>query len=164
MAKAGLADGMAAWQRLDRTAQIYLGGLALTVFCCVIFDVISLDITLPKGVPDMFKGSSPSVSALEAGANGKLAVLSAIAGIGLWVWNRKAVRDAPWLPLALAVAAGFSAFMLLVLMLRTDGGSMGAAGFGAEIDVDMTLLGFWVPLLGAAAATAVAVQSLRRAR
>ena len=57
--------------------------------------------------------------------------------------------------------AGLSALLFLILMLRSGGGST-SGGFPVEVDVDMTLLGFWVPFAGAIAATVVSVKRLMK--
>ena len=63
--------------------------------------------------------------------------------------------------LALAGCAGLCALLFLLLMLRSGGGSA-SGGFAVEVDVDMTLLGFWVPFAGAIAATVVSVKRLMK--
>jgi hypothetical protein len=51
--------------------------------------------------------------------------------------------------------------MFLLLMLRS-GGRSASGGFGVAVDVDMTLLGFWIPFAGAIAATVVSVKRLMK--
>ena len=118
---------------------------------------------------DVFK--QPSVhypTVFQYGANGMLAVLAAAAGIGLWIWNFTAKKKEAWAPLAIAGSAGLSALLLLVLWLRTSGASsngysgLAAVGSGMSVKVSagVTLLGFWLPLAGAIAATVVSVKRI----
>ncbi len=161
-AKEGIASGVATFKKLDLHSQIYLGGLAIAFLCSVIFDVISVTVKVdgPAGAFLNNITHRASVTAASAGTNGMLAVLAAAGGIGLWIWNRLAKKKEPWVPLALAGCAGFSALMFLVLMLRSGSS---ATGPGASVDVDMTLLGFWLPFAGAIAATFVSVKKIATA-
>ena len=59
-----------------------------------------------------------------------------------------------------AGCAGLCALLFLIHMLRRGGSASGA--FAVEVDVDMTLLGFWVPFAGAIAATVVSVKRLMK--
>jgi hypothetical protein len=160
-AKEGVTAGVATFKTLDSQTKIYLVGLAVAFLFSVIFDVISVDVKVEGLASDFFKGTmaQPSLTAFDYGANGKLAVLSALAGIGLWIWNRVAAKKEAWVPLALAGCAGFSALMFLVLMMRSGGGSIGGK-MGMKVDVDMTFLGFWIPFIGAIAATVVSVKRI----
>jgi hypothetical protein len=158
-AKEGIHSGVATFKKLDRNTQIYLGGMTIAFLCSIIFDVISVSMKSDLPGASMFNNltQSASVTAFDAGANGKLAVLAALAGIGLWIWNRMAKKKEPWVPLALAGSAGFSALMFLVLMLRS-GSSMSAPG--VSVSVSMTLFGFWIPFAGTIAATVVSVKGI----
>jgi len=112
---------------------------------------------MPAGLDRIFPQTHGTVSAFGAGGTGKLAVLAAAAGIGVWFWNLKSVKKEPWVPMALAGCAGFSALMYLVLMFRSSGSEMP----GVSVDIDMTLMGFWVPLAGVIVATQAAVVKLK---
>ncbi|MEQ1850188.1 MAG: hypothetical protein ABMA01_01215 [Chthoniobacteraceae bacterium] len=165
-AKEGVTAGVTTFKKLDGHTQIYLAGLAVAFLFSVIFDVMSVSVKV-EGLhsdlfktSELFKGTVPrhSITAFDCGANGKLAVLAALGGIGLWIWNRMAAKKEAWVPLALAGCAGLSALMFLLLMLRSGSGSAG--GLGMKLDVDMTLLGFWIPFAGAIAATVVSVKRI----
>ena len=158
-AKEGVAAGVATFKKLEPQARIYLVGLAVAFLFSVIFDVISVDVKVEGLASDFFKGTMahPSLTAFDSGANGKLAVLAALAGVALWIWNYTTAKKEAWVPLALAGCAGFSALMFLVLMMRSGGS---AGGLGMKVDVDMTLLGFWIPFIGAIAATVVSVKRI----
>lgn len=162
-AKEGVTAGVATFKKLDPQAQIYLVGLAVAFLFSLIFDVMSVKVKVEGVASEFFKGAMPkySITAFDCGANGKLAVLAALGGIGLWIWNRMASKKEAWVPLALAGCAGLSALMFLILMMRSGGGSFGG-GLGMKVDVDMTLLGFWLPFAGAIAATVVSVKKIMR--
>ncbi len=165
-AKEGVTTGVATFKKLDGQTQVYLAGLAVAFLFSLIFDVMSVNVKVEGLASDLFqtsevfKGAMPrhSITAFDCGANGKLAVLAALGGIGLWIWNRMAAKKEAWVPLALAGCAGFSALMFLVLMMRSGGGSAGALGM--KVDIDMTLLGFWIPFAGAITATIMSVKKI----
>lgn len=163
-AKQKVSEGMDVLKKQDVRTQVYLGGLAVTVLCSLIFNYISVSVKVDGPMAELFKKSAasmPSMTIFDAGANGKLAVLAAIAGIGLWIWNFAAKKKEAWAPLALAGSAGSSALLLLVLWLRS--GTSSAGGFGMEVSVSTTLLGFWLPFAGAIAATVVSVKRIMNA-
>ena len=156
-------EGVETFKKLERYHQIYLAGLAVAFLFSLIFSVMTVQVKVEGPASDLFKGmsQSTSVTAFDCGWNGKMAVLAALAGIGIWIWNRMTPKKEAWVPLALAGCAGLSALMFLLLMLRSGGGSA-SGGFAVEVDVDMTLLGFWVPFAGAIAATVVSVKRLMK--
>jgi hypothetical protein len=158
MAKAGVLEGVSTYKALDRPAQVYLGGLAVAFLCGIVFDVVTIQFK-SSGMPGLenLMGQAPSIPAFQAGAKGKLAVLAAAAGIGIWIWNFKAAKKESWVPQALAGCAVFSALMFFLLLFT--GGFKGPFG---EVDVDMTLLGFWVPWAGTIAASVFSVMKLKR--
>ncbi len=160
-AKESMTAGVANFKKLDVQTQVYLAGLAVTVLCSLIFSVISFSVKT-EGPMAEFVGenmhSMPSVTVFNAGANGKLAVLAALAGIGLWIWNFTAKKKEAWTPLALAGSAGLSALLLLVLWLRSGTNSVSVPGM--KMAVSMTLMGFWLPFAGAIAATVVSVKRI----
>ena len=160
-AKEKMTAGVDAFKKLDVQTQVYLAGLAVTVLCSFIFSMISMSLKVEGPMADIIKQnthSMPSVTIFDAGANGKLAVLAAMAGIGLWIWNFTAKKKEAWAPLALAGCAGLSTLLLLVLWLRS--GTTSAGGFGVNMSISMTLLGFWLPFAGAIAATVVSVKRI----
>jgi len=156
-AKVGVSAGVATFKKLEPQTRIYLVGLAVAFLCSVIFDVVTVKVQVEGVASDFLKGALPnhSITAFDSSGNGKLAVIAALAGISLWIWNNLTAKKEAWVPLALAGCAGLSALMFLVLMMRM-GGSIGG-GMGMKMDVDMTLLGFWLPFTGAIAATIVSV-------
>lgn len=155
-------DGVATLKKLDLPAQIYLGGLALAFLCAVFFDVISIKLTMAGAPIDgaLFGGISKSLGSYPAYKtnSGILAALAALGGI--WIWNHKSGKNNSWVPKALAGCAGLSALMYLVLMFNSRPSSSLEM---VEVNVDMTLLGFWLPFAGAVAATVVAVRRLKTA-
>ena len=96
----------------------------------------------------------------------KIAVVTgALGGIGLFCWNMMAKQKESWVPLALIGAAGLVTLLLLLVMM-TAGSAVASSTFlsgGENFDVDMTLLGFWLPFAGAAAATVAAVKQITSA-
>ena len=156
-------EGVETFKKLERYQQIYLAGLAVAFLFSLLFSVMTVQVKVEGPASDLFKGmtQSTSITAFDCGWNGKMAVLAALAGIGIWIWNRMTPKKEAWVPLALAGCAGFSALMFLLLMLRSGGGSA-SGGFAVAVDVDMTLLGFWVPFAGAIAATVVSVKRLMK--
>jgi hypothetical protein len=156
-AKEKVTAGLDAFKKLDLEAQVYLGGLAVTVLTSLIFSFWSVKIDGPGS--EILNKASQSVSIISAGANGFLAVLAAVAGIGLWVWNFSAKKKEAWVPLALAGSAGLSALLLIILWLRVPS-VPNFSGMGVKVSAGPTLLGFWLPLAAAIAATAVSVKKI----
>jgi hypothetical protein len=160
-AKEKMSAGVDVFKKQDVRTQIYLAGLAVTVLCSFIFGAISVSMKVTGPMADIVKQQGnvmTSVTIFDAGANGKLAVLAAMAGIGLWVWNFMAKKKEAWAPLALAGSAGLCALLLLVLWLRS--GTSSSSALGVHVSVSMTLLGFWLPFAGAIAATVVSVKRI----
>ena len=163
-AKDRMAAGVANFKKLDVQTQVYLSGLAVAVLCSFIFSVISFSVNVDGvdgAMADFMKKSMPSmpsVTVFNAGANGKLAVLAALGGIGIWIWNFTAKKKEAWAPLALAGCAGLSALLFLVFWLRSGTTSMDVPG--VKMAVSMSLLGFWLPFAGAIAAAVVSVKRI----
>ncbi len=160
-AKEKMSAGVDVFKKQDVRTQVYLSGLAVTVLCSFIFDCIAVSMKVDGPMADILKhGASamPSLTIFDSGGNGKLAVLAAMAGIGLWVWNFTSKKKEVWAPLALAGSAGLCSLLLLVLWLRS--GTSSSSAFGMHISVSMTLLGFWLPFAGAIAATVVSVKRI----
>jgi hypothetical protein len=86
-------------------------------------------------------------------------VAAAAAGIGIWIWNFSAKKKEAWVPLALAGSAGLSALLLIILWLRVPSVT-NYSGMGVKVSAGPTLLGFWLPLAAAIAATAVSVKKI----
>ena len=161
-AKEKMTAGMDAFKKLDVQAQIYLAGLTVTVLCSLIFSFYSVSVKVDGPMADAIKQNSPSIhypTVFQFGANGTLAVLAAAAGIGLWIWNFTAKKKEAWAPLAIAGSAGLSALLLLVLWLRLPS-VPSMSGLGFKTSSGTTLLGFWLPLAGAIAATVVSVKRI----
>lgn len=161
-AKESMAAGMANFKNLDVQTQVYLAGLAVTVLCSFIFSFYSVSVKAEGAMAELAKNlssSSSSVTVFNAGANGKLAVLAALAGIGLWVWNFTAKKKEAWAPLAIAGSAGVCALLFLVLWLRIPA-APSMEGLGVKVSSGTTLLGFWLPFAGAIAATVVSVKRI----
>ena len=159
-AKDSVAAGVANFKKLDLQNQVYLAGLVITVLCSIIFSFYSVSIKADGPIADMMKKKMDAVpSVFGSGGNGTFAVLTAIAGIGLWVWNSMAKKKEAWAPLALAGCAGLSALLFLVLWLRIPAmPSMDALGI--KVSSGTTLLGFWLPFAGTIAATIVSVRRI----
>jgi|GEM_PF-3407994 len=168
-AKEKMTAGMDAFKKLDLQAQVYLAGLAIAVLCSLIFSFYSYSVNMKADGPmaDVMKQSTPSVhypTVFQAGGIGTLAVLSAAAGIGLWILNFTAKKKEAWAPLAIAGSAGLSALLFLVIWLRIPAvpsmPSMDGLGVKVSVSSGTTLLGFWLPFAGAIAATVVSVQRI----
>ena len=160
LAKGGAAN----FKKLESLSQIYLGGLTIVFLCTLIFDFISIKFNLPAGLMgEMSKlvPKSSGATAFEAGANGKLVTLAALAGLGIWFWNLRAPKKEDWVPVALAGCAGFSTLMILVLLFRSDTGAQGI-GIGS-VEIRHTLFGFWLPFAASIAATVAAVRKWKSA-
>jgi hypothetical protein len=153
-AKEGLSKGVTEFKRLDRLGQLYLGGLGVVIVFGLLFDVMSVEAS--GAYKELVGHVGRGRSLAGAGNTGLLAYLGAVAGIGIYIWNLKSPIKPSWVPMALAGCAGGS---LLLMFLATRGGG----DFGM-MEVSRSLLGFWLPFLGAAAATGAAVKPILDAR
>ncbi len=146
-----LTAGLRLWKALDGPTQVFLGGLAATAFCGCFFDIA--EVSLKLGELELTNETNTSI--IGSGFFGFLAMLGAIAGMVLWWHDKKAITKAPWATKAfLGVAAGSASFIMWVgLRMNSIGGDLPQA---KSVDIDLTLLGYWLPLAGALAATYVA--------
>ncbi len=170
-AKELLNKSLASFKKIDPSWQIYLVSLVVVLIGTLFFSAMSVEWKAEgaaAGIATMMgtetKHSSPS--AFSADWRGKLAVLAALAGIGLFFWNRAAAKKEAWVPLALIGCAGVAALMLLLMWMSIDTPkSAGFSGVGGSVgfEVNMGLLGFWLPLIAAITATVVAVKQLLKA-
>ncbi len=101
---------------------------------------------------------SPPIAGLGT-FGGLLALLGMLGGIGILLWTTFAKRKDSWIPLALAGAAG--AGVLGILMTRI--GTGGHTGWGGSVNINGTLLGWWLPLAAVVTATVVSVQRILKA-
>ena len=163
----------ALFKGLDQKLQIYLVALAVTALCSLFFGAFKVSMK-SKGdnglgaIADNMIGSSSSGKTSPAlvglgnskGAfGGKLAFLGAAAGIGILIWSTAARRKDPWIPLGIAGAAGLAALGILTTRI----GMGGASNEFMKISINGTLLGWWLPLAGAVAATVISVQRITKA-
>lgn len=161
----------AAFQGLNQKMQIYTVALAVTLVCSMFFGAFKSKVKMSKEMKEMSemaskmtgtsiekssKHTSPTLLGLHnySGAfGGKLAFLGAAAGIGILIWSTLGKRKEPWIPLAIAGAAGLA--VLGILMTRM--------GMSTNVSINGTLFGWWLPFAAAATATTVAVQRILKA-
>lgn len=144
----------------------YLGCLTAFVVCTLVFDMAAFSVATPGvAVSETVaqaqreaeaKLNSWAYSAFTSSVWGKVASLSALAGIGLTMaWGLNKLR-AGWVPLAFIGCAGMTTLMMLLLFF------VGFPDLSAYSDASCsaTLLGYWFPVFAAGAATFVAVRPL----
>ncbi len=170
-AKEFATNASSMFKGLDQKHQVYLVALAVTALCSLVFGAFSTKVKMSKDVPDLVKitgsatqkGTSPSLLSLhdyKGAFGGKLAFLGAVAGVGILIWSTLGKRKEAWVPLALAGAAGLAALGILMTRL---GMSSGGGSDLVKVSINGTLLGWWLPLAGAVAATVVSVQRIAKA-
>jgi hypothetical protein len=169
-AKQMAGQALAQFKGFEPLMQLYLAALAVVVLCTLIFNVISFDVNA-SGTPT--EGAAQAQNAAEDLMNsmapsavqvwqGKLTLLGGLAGIGIFLWATFGARRDAWIPLALVGSAGLC--LLMLLLLAFDAGGLGGLDVrGAPIDLDLTLLGWWLPFLASAAATAASAKRILKA-
>jgi len=155
-AKEGLHRGVAEFRRLDRMGQVYLGGLAVVVVFGVVFNHLGFSAEAREAYRHAVGYSSGRSPLAGAGNAGLLMLLASLAGIGIFIWNLRSVVKASWVPKALAGCAG--GVLLMILLATREGSGL------PDVKVSRTFLGFWLPLLGAAAAIWASVKPILDAR
>ena len=173
-AKETAAEALKVFQGFDAAGKSYVVGMLVVLVCSLVFRFYSIDISSAGAVSPMVAKMQTEMeraanSAIEPvgqmGFWGMLLVLSSVAGIGLFMWSAMTKQSAAWLPLAHVGAAALCTLVLLAFFLwagrLSDGNAMMRDYL--EPDIDMTLLGFWVPLAAAVTATAASVKRILRA-
>ena len=170
-AKEAATNAAKVFKSMDLHSQIYLGSLAVVVFCGLFFKAASFSASQKRAYTETeaiaVRKSKEWINSLMepligSGFWGILAVLAAVAGIGIFIWAMVSKPKDAWVPLAVAGAAGLCTLCLLIILV-TGFGSMPDVHSGTKYSFGGTLLGFYLPLLGAAAATAVAVMRIVKA-
>lgn len=154
----------AAIRAMDPTRLAYLGCLTAVVIFTLIFDMASFTVATPDhAVSETVaqaqremeaRMNSWSYSAFTSTGWGKLMWSAALAGIGLMIWAAVRKSTLAWVPLAQIGLAGVATLCMLLLFF------VGFPDLSAYSDASCsaTLLGYWVPLLAAAAATCLAAK------
>lgn len=136
-----MKNATATWGRMSSNTKIYLIAMVVMFLCSVIFSVVS--------GPGTFGARATMAS---AGFWGFLIIVGGLGGIGLTIWSEMAERKDSWLPIAIAGCAGAAALSYLYMLIRVR-----------EIAGHLSPLGFWIPLVGAGVATAIAVMRIVKA-
>ncbi len=150
---------------LDSGRLAYLGCLAVVVLFTLIFDMAAFRVGTDYAVSETTaqaqrvaeaKLNSWAYSAFSSSLWGKLMWFSALGGLGLMIWSAMTRPSQAWVQLAFIGTAALSTLMLMLLYL------VGFPDLSAYSDASCraTLLGYWVPLLAAAAATGLAAKPI----
>lgn len=143
---------------MDLHSQVYLGCMSAMVLLVLIFSTFKFSGTSIVG------NVSHGVSIFDMGIWGNLVFLGGVAGIGIFIWEKIASRKDAWIPLAVAGTAGLAVLCFLVIWSRTRGAGGNFSVEGAKYSAGLTLLGFYLPLLCAIGATAVATMRILNAK
>lgn len=151
---------------LDSTRLGYLGCLAVVVVFTLLFDMASFTVATPDHAVSetvaqaqrdaQARLNSWSYSAFTSTGWGKLMWLSALCGVGIVIWSAVKKSAAAWVPLA---QVGFAGATTLFMMLLFFVAFPDLSAY-SDADSSATLLGYWLPLFAAAAATFLSLKPL----
>ena len=167
-AKAAADTAISSLKTLDRPRMIYVGALAAFVILALLFDMAVFRIGVDHAVSETVaqaqrelqaKMNSWSYPIFSATLWGKFAWGAAVVGIAIVVWSSSTKSAAAWVPLAEIACAAVCTVMMLLLFF---------VGFPdlspySDASCSATLLGYWLPLASAGAATYFSVSRLFRA-
>ncbi len=170
-AKAKAGQAAQALRQLDGPNKIVAGALLVAAICALVFDMVSFEITSSKPVSPTMAAEMTRMEGMLNGAAysafsstlwGKIMMLSAVGGVGLLIWSHLTKQRAGWVPLAIAGSAVLCLAMMLLIGL-TGAPSDGLFARNESYlrpDIDLTLLGYWLPLLAAGAAAAAGAKRI----
>ncbi|MEM7783119.1 MAG: hypothetical protein AAF623_07180 [Planctomycetota bacterium] len=159
-------QAVSAMQRMNRNQFIYFGCLAAVVVSTLIFDMASFSVLTPDVAVSETTAqaqrdaeamlNSWSYSAFTSSVWGKLAWLSALAGIGLLMASVLNKLRGGWLILSSIGCAALTTLLMLLLFF------VGFPDLSAYSDArcSSTWLGYWFPLFASAGATVAAVKQI----
>ena len=150
---------------LDRLRLVYLSAMVVVVVSTLVFNMASFSVGLDSAVSETVadaqrvaqaKLNSWSYSAFTSSMWGKLMWMSAVAGVGVLIYEAVTRASAAWIPLAQIGCAALTTLLLLLLF---------AVGFPdlsaySDANTSATLLGYWVPFAASVTATVCAVKRL----
>ncbi len=143
----------------------YLGAMALVVVSTLIFNMASFSVGLDVAVSETTahaqrvaeaKLNSWSYSAFTSTIWGKLMWLSAVAGMGILIYEAVTKKAAAWIPLA-QIGCATAATMLMLLLFVVGFPDLSAY---SDTNTSATLLGYWLPLAAAGTATGCAIKRI----
>lgn len=170
-AKAAANEAFRVVQRIDFWGKTYLASLAVVVVCCSLFSMNSFDVRSEGAVSPVMAqeqrewerrlNSSGSYSVARTFFGMPIVPLG-LAGIGIFIWASLTMQRAGWIPLATVACAALVVLLLGMLFLSSfaNEGLFALLPEYLEPDIDLTLLGFWVPVLAAITATVAAVKRI----
>ncbi|MEM7454113.1 MAG: hypothetical protein AAF456_07130 [Planctomycetota bacterium] len=155
---------------LEPTQLGYLIALGIVVLFTLVFDIASFSVGSVHAVSETVADAERSMeatlnansySAFASTFAGKLMWLCAVAGIGILIWSTVAKVRAGWIPLAQIGTAASTLVLMMFLFIAgfPDVGGLDSL-FVSNVDVDATLLGYWIPLFAAGTATALSAKRL----
>ena len=150
---------------MEPMRMVYLGAMTAVVVSTLVFNMASFSVGLEGPVSETTaqaqriaeaKLNSWSYSAFTSTFWGKLMWVSALAGIGVLVYEAVTQKAAAWIPLVQIGCAAMATILMMLLFL------VGFPDLSAYTDTrtSATLFGYWLPLAAAVTALACSIKRI----
>ena len=170
-AKETASEALKVFKGFDLYGKAYVIALLVMLLFILLFSIVSFEVrssgpvseTMAKDQTEFERRlNADTYSAARVLFWGQILFISGAAGIGIFVRCALTKQTAAWVPLA---ATGCAALCTLILMLLFFLGSPSRDFFSIlpdylEPDIDLTIFGYWIPLLCSFVATAVSVKRI----
>lgn len=158
-------------QTMDRLGLAVVLSSIAVILASLFFDMLHFEIVTNRAVTPTMAGEIRRMESLLNGHAysvfastfwGKLIVLGSLAAGGLVVWSFLTQSRQPWIPIAVVGAAALATVCFLLTGVIGTPDERVFAGHASYLrpDMDLTLLGYWLPLTASSVATLAGAKRL----